>query len=210
MKNYLLETKESKYFILSYDIKDDVITVNLANGENYTLAYTKRNEEVIVSRMEKQASTLKKDSHVYDDKKIYIMRVVCALITAGVFICCPSFLGGLIVLIAITRAIEYAKKYKNEVKKNEEVEKMEYFLDNKDALNYVVENEEKAKELLSDKTLEKIDTELKNDKKPFSINNIDNYSPNELKRLKELVKEYYLNKDEKVAETSLAFQKKLK
>lgn len=54
MKNYSLNLEDSKTFVLNYTVKDNQITVNLANGENYVIPYTTENEVKLLKRMKTQ------------------------------------------------------------------------------------------------------------------------------------------------------------
>lgn len=54
MKDYSLNLEDSKTFVLNYTVKDNQITVNLANGENYVIPYTTENEVKLLKRMKTQ------------------------------------------------------------------------------------------------------------------------------------------------------------
>ena len=54
MKDYSLNLEDSKPFVLNYTVKDNQITVNLANGENYVIPYTAENEVKLLKRMKTQ------------------------------------------------------------------------------------------------------------------------------------------------------------
>lgn len=207
MNKYLLDSKETDYFILSYRVENNKIYVFLANNKSYILPYTKRNEEVIVSRMEKQASTLKKK----EKSPFHILRYIIEAII-GVTAVLALGTGVLIVLgviYAVFASLNLLLYIKTIDRQNEEIEKMQYFLKNQEGLNSVVE-EEKNKKLLKDETIEKIDYEIKNSRKPFNINNIDHYKLSELKKLSEAVKEYYSNQEVYAVEKPIVLQKRLK
>ena len=40
MKDYSSSREDSKLFVLNYDVVDDQIIVNVANGRQYTVKYT--------------------------------------------------------------------------------------------------------------------------------------------------------------------------
>ena len=208
MNKYLLNSKESEYYILSYEVKNNVITVYLANQTLYELEYTKRNEEVIISRMEKQARTLKKKNKSIFQILRYGLEIVIAILAISSL--GTNVLIALGIVYGVVAALNLFLYTKAIDKHNKEVEKFEYFLDNQEGLNFVAENEEKIKELVKEKTLEKIEKELKNSRKPFTINSIDNYSLKELKYLKEDVQKYYLNKKNNTVEKPFVLEKKYK
>ena len=54
MKDYSLNLEDSKTFVLNYTVKDNQITVNLANGENYVILYTAENKVKLLKRMKTQ------------------------------------------------------------------------------------------------------------------------------------------------------------
>lgn len=45
MKYYTLNSKDATSFILNYEIKNNQIIVNYANGEHYIIPYTNDNEK---------------------------------------------------------------------------------------------------------------------------------------------------------------------
>lgn len=54
MKDYSTNEEEAKRFILNYEIDDNQIKVNLANGESYTVPYTLENETGLNNGMRNQ------------------------------------------------------------------------------------------------------------------------------------------------------------
>lgn len=207
MNKYLLDSKGTDYYILSYHVANNKIYVFLANNKSYILPYTKRNEEVIVSRMEKQASTLKKK----EKSPFHILRYIIEAIigVTAILALGTGVLIALGVIYAVFASLNLLLYIKTIDRQNEEIEKMQYFLKNQEGLNSVVE-EEKNKKLLKDETIEKIDYEIKNSRKPFNINNIDYYKLSELKKLSEAVKEYYSNQEVYTVEKPVVLQKRLK
>ncbi len=55
MKNYTLNYKDSKKFILNYTIQKDKIIIHYASGGKQTIPYTKENEQKVLEIMENQA-----------------------------------------------------------------------------------------------------------------------------------------------------------
>ena len=61
MKDYSLNKEESNLFILNYDVKNDQIIVNIANGKKYVVPYTSENESIILDKMERQVREGQRD-----------------------------------------------------------------------------------------------------------------------------------------------------
>ena len=54
MKDYSSSKENKNLFILNYEIVDNQIIVNVANGKHYAVGYTEENEKIILKRMEEQ------------------------------------------------------------------------------------------------------------------------------------------------------------
>ena len=65
MFDYSLDKYEKKDFILNFEEDGDIIKVNLANGEDYTVPNTKENRDKLLSTMEYQVE----NSWAYESKK---------------------------------------------------------------------------------------------------------------------------------------------
>ena len=70
MKDYTLDSEEAVSFILNYEIKDNQIIVNYANGEHYIIPYTNDNEEKILKKMEDQVYS----AQYYDELSKKILK----------------------------------------------------------------------------------------------------------------------------------------
>ncbi len=82
MKNYTTNVKDAKTFIKNYTIKDNLITIQLALGEEEHIPYTKENEQKILERMEEQVRNagenidkLKKDAKEAKIELIYFGKI---------------------------------------------------------------------------------------------------------------------------------------
>ena len=58
MNYYKITNIPKNKYILSYDIKKDIIIIKLANNENYVVRNTTNNENKILERMNKQVSSI--------------------------------------------------------------------------------------------------------------------------------------------------------
>ena len=92
---------------------------------------------------------------------------------------------GIMLAIIVEGAIYYpAKAIINAIKKRD-IKKLNYFLDNKEELNESIEKSENMKLGVSKKAVKEIELQRSENKQPFNINNIDNYSLSDLKALRE-------------------------
>ena len=82
MKNHSTNSVERKKYILSYTISYEQIELQLANNTTYNIPYTKENEEMVKSIMEKQAK----------DAALSVGDISWLI---GSIILMPSFIAGL-------------------------------------------------------------------------------------------------------------------
>ena len=209
MKDYSLDKAEKKTYILSYKINDGKIIAKLASGESYTIPYTEENEKSVISKMEKQALKAKDKSKDNVAYKIFPISIVlcgtyCIFTTGPAFIC-------LSIITAISTAIYARKKIINIIQKRD-IRKLECFLNYKDKINETIEHNENMLLNVRKKTINQIKKQQDIHKEPLNINNIDNYSLNDLITLKENLERIYsfgFNENENMIEKK-GKQKKLK
>ena len=65
MKDYSLNEEERKNFILNYTKEEETITVNFADGSNYTIPNTENNEDKLEGKMIEQVANSKADSYTH-------------------------------------------------------------------------------------------------------------------------------------------------
>ena len=63
MKDYSLNEEERKNFILNYTKEEETITVNFADGSNYTIPNTESNENKLEGKMIEQVANSKERKH---------------------------------------------------------------------------------------------------------------------------------------------------
>ena len=63
MKDYSLNEEERKNFILNYTKEEETITVNFADGSNYTIPNTENNEDKLEGKMIEQVANSKERKH---------------------------------------------------------------------------------------------------------------------------------------------------
>ena len=185
MKNYSLNSDEAKKFILSYKIDNGKIIAKLASGELYIIPYSEKNEKTVISIMEKQARQAKPKSLNATDETIAVAMPSLLFLFIGVFVSNGGWFYSIPIAFTTVGTIYYlAKPIKNAIKKRD-IKKLNYFLDHKEELNENVEKSRNMKLGISKRVFKEIEVQKSENKQPFTINNIDNYSLKDLKILKE-------------------------
>ena len=185
MKDYSLNTDEQKKYILSYKIEDGKIIVKLASREIYTIPYTEENEQSVISKMESQARKAEVKPLDIVNRALSITQPLLTPIAVVIFINNGGWFSAMLLGIFASEAILYPAWNIINVMKQRDIKKLNYFLDHQQELNDSVENNEKMLLNVSKKTVSKIKAQQNEGKKPFNINNIDNYSLKDLRTLKE-------------------------
>jgi len=135
MKDYSLVIKKDDNYILSYSIKSGEIIAKLANGEKYIVPYNSEDEKSILAKMEKQA----KNASFIPLKRIekvatfFCLIVVLPLATYNVILNGAIGAGGL--ALAILATVSYSVKMLSSILAKRDISKLNYFLDNQQALN---------------------------------------------------------------------------
>lgn len=203
MKDYSLNFDDSKKFILSYKMENGKIVAKLASGELYTVPYSEENENKIISRMEEQARYAQPKPLQTLDKIFTISQPLLLPIAIMTFVNNGGWFNGIILAIVAGGAIYYpAKAIINAVKKRD-IKKLNYFLDHKEELNENIEKSENIKLGVSKKAIKQIELQKSENKQPFNINNIDNYSLSDLKTLRENIERistFGFNEEEPILE----------
>lgn len=203
MKDYSLNTDEQKKYILSYKIEDGKIIAKLASGESYTIPYTEENEQSVISKMEVQARNAEVKPLSMMDKILSVSQPLILPIAIANFINYGGWFYGIVLAILVEGAIVYpAKRIINAIKKRD-IKKLNYFLDHQQELNDNVGDNENMLLNVSKKTISQIKAQQAEEKKPFNINNIDNYSLSDLRTLKEnleRISSFGFNEDESMLE----------
>ena len=174
-----------KEFILSYKIVDNKIIVKLASLEDYIIPYTKENENKIIHKMETQIMNIKLKPINSLDKLLAIFSPLLLPFAIANFINYGGLFYLIILAIITIDTIYYPFKWINYERKSAYVEKLKIFLDNKKELNDNIEKNDNILLGLSSKVKKEIELQQSNNKQPININNIDNYSLENLKKLRE-------------------------
>lgn len=205
MKDYSTNSYDQKKYILSYKIENGKIVAKLASGELYTIPYNEENEQAVISKMEMQARNATTKPLQVMDKVLSITQPLILPIAIANFINNVGWFYGIILAVILGGAIVHpAKRIINAIKERD-IRKLNYFLDNQQELNDNVDKSENMLLNVSKKAVEQIKSEQSHERKPFSINNIDNYSLKDLRTLKENIERissFGFNEEESILENS--------
>ena len=185
MKDYSLNRKDSESFILSYKIEDGNIVAKTASGELITVPYSVENENQILSKMEQQAKMAKLEPLTLGDKILTVSQPLVFPIAIFNFIYYGGLYYAILLLTVGFTAIFFPAQTISYLLKKKELGKIRYFLSNKNELNECIEKCENKELGLSQEAVQQIEIQKKEKKSPITINNLDNYSLADLKRLKE-------------------------
>ena len=188
MKDYTLNFEEAVSFILNYEIKDNQIIVNYANGEHYIIPYTNDNEEKILKKMEDQVYS----AQYYDklSKKIlkksrnwilFCILMIILLKTNSSFI--PLMQN--ILIGSYTLCIGWKILYIKYIKTNiNDLEKNKMLLDNQEKLNETVKENQNILTNSNEKIKEMVKS-TPEDKPVFTLNSVEKLKLKELKAILE-------------------------
>lgn len=194
MKNYS-DWFTEKTYILSYKIKNNQIILKLPKRKKYTIPYTQENEQKVIAKMESQvpSNADKRGTKVNGNLVLTISILagiglfsvigVCLGFTMAAGVMLFSFLGACIGGCIGTTIYEDISN--QPIVKDKNIEKLHYFLENKQKLNSISLANKKAFIKVSPTAIIAIKKATKQKQAPININNIDSYSLRDLKRLKE-------------------------
>ena len=139
MKDYSLNEEERKNFILNYTKEEETITVNFADGSNYTIPNTESNENKLEGKMIEQVANSKERKH----KAISSTGIAIVII----FLFTAASLNGAYWLgnmpqineIALVNIPMFAKIIKNNSLLRD-IEKNKFFVKNQEVINRGLNN----------------------------------------------------------------------
>ena len=185
MKDYSLNDDDSKKFILSYKIENGEIVAKLASGELYTIPYSEENENEIISRMEEQAERAQPTPFKPFEIIYAILNSTALPFAISNFVNNVRLGNGIVLTGVFIGTIETSRRVIIYAIEKRDIEKLNYFLDNKEELNKIVKlTSENMKLGVSKKAVSEIELQRSEKKPPFTINNIDVYSLSDLKAVR--------------------------
>ena len=185
MKDYSNNKNEAKKYILSYKIAEDKLVIKLASGETYEVPYTKENEKRIISIMKDQVKSAKvKDYSILVTGCLSIIVGLSIATAIGISIgIIPQFLLHIpLSLIAVSTLAFSVSRIRYVFQKNN-LKKLDYFLNHEEELNGNKAKYKNAKLNLSKKTTKKLEAAQCTEEMPINLNNIDDYSLEDLKTI---------------------------
>ena len=186
MKDYSMDFKESKTFILNYDIEDDKIIIHLASLEEYVIPYTKDNEKKILEKMKHQIL----DSKACEKKqKNHLALSICTscaiLITLVAIYLSPNFYfipNNMLLLLGVITEIPCLAVTFNCHSKLKDILKNRTILENLGTLNANIRRNENMLLGISDKAKKLVESKPKNEP-VFTPNTADDISYNDLETI---------------------------
>jgi hypothetical protein len=195
MKDHSETDEERKRYILSYEIKDNNIIVNLASGKKQIFSYSGEAEKRIIDKMEEQAYEAYSS---YDtgkiDRKFWEESIVTAIGVSFPTIAVMCMIFGIIdpgsvstlsmAFLDVDAAAAIALLIFWKVRKRD-AQKLEYFMDRKEDINNAIKEDETITLGLSKKAIKEVEMAKAENKEPITLNNIDNYSLNDLRAIRD-------------------------
>ncbi len=189
MKDHASLSDKDKY-VLKYTASGKAIVAKLASGEKYVVPRTTNNETRIKNIMEEQAQKAKKD------KISPFFVAVTAIVDAGLPFAFINYFtkGGLlyyiILLIVACSAIANTSNLISDLIKNKDVEKLQYFLKHRKEINENAYKTENITMGLRKRAIKQIDQQVRKKEIPINLCNIDDYSLNDLRQMRDNIKRY--------------------
>ncbi len=177
MKDYTFELQDKKTFILYYEIKDNDMILHLADGNTYTVPYTKDNEKRVLSKMEMQVvhtRIFKEDRRERNSKSgkrmlfylfMILVNILLLINGAGIF---SAIAIGCFALAEICAVLTFIKSSNelNDAYKNTE------FLEKKEELNEALKTNKNMLNNVKKETKDYVSSIINNNEE-LDINKID-------------------------------------
>lgn len=194
MKDYSLNEKERKNFVLDYKIsKDGKIIVRMAKGDPLVLPYNEHNEQILLKMMENQVKEASgtESKHIELKKKcIKLLQILLGVIAASAIFVFASEIAlidtvcGLLILLASIGAVINTAKVVQIVNLLRDLKLNQEFLQIKDKINSNVRSNQNVLINVSSNTKNAVQNRS-NDKPVFDINSFNNYSYRDLETIME-------------------------
>ena len=143
--------------------------------------------------MEEQARNIEIEDITTGDKVLSVIDPLAFPVALVNFTSQTNLFNAVVLLIISWGAMNYPlKRVFNNIKIKDK-ERLEYFLEHQDEINKYLEDNKDVKLDISKKIIKKLKKVQEVEKKPINLNNIDNYSLEDLRELKEYIElENYL------------------
>jgi len=200
MRDYSKTREEQEKYILSYEIVEDKIIAKLATGKTKEFTYTKENENKIIEIMEMQARYAEVKQQTLIEGLLTASGPAVVPVVFTSFVNNPNLLTA--TLMYITAGLSFLIPTRKSIieEKEDDIAKMRYFLSLKEVLNDYVKTYDAVLEGLSKETYERIkSTPL--DEPVFTINNLDNYTLQDIETIVNNIIEGITKKEEEEPES---------
>ena len=201
MKDYSKNLEEKKNFVLNYkiiedtidEVKDTIIVVKFATGEEWRIPYTEENEKKVLDKMKKQVD----ESRELIEKKrtsliaYKITSIVMAIVAGGTLMYAYfsnystiinvlfSILDLTFVGISAVTLINYLK----DKKLIKDYEKNAYFVKIEEELNNKIKSNENVLSKTSSRTRNMVENVLDNSEPVFNINSFNRVPYSDIKQI---------------------------
>ena len=185
MKDYSLNEKDRKDFVLDFDVtKDGKIIVNYANGKRIPLPYNQKNEQILIQKMEEQVKMASSDEKKYIDKKDRHLKWFNRMLFTVIFSTIVIFVAenvwldtiyGLILSFSTIYGVSFIAQYVHINNLLEDLQKNKKFLEIQDKINKNIRSNNNVLVDVSKNTREVIKA-FPLEKEVFNINSF-NYVP---------------------------------
>lgn len=192
MKYYSINGKDRSSYILSYKIIDGKIITKYANGDCCSITYNKKNEDMILSKMEEQARKAE-IMPLSDDEKRLPLSPWILILTVFNFINFGGLLYLIVMILSFGCTIAFIINHIIYNSRKNDIKRLKFFLNNKDMLNDSIKNNDDVLMNTSKKMVKEIKLRKCQEKETFNINNIDKYSLKDLIILRDNIQSVYLS-----------------
>lgn len=190
MKDYSIDSEESKMFILNYGIKNENIIVKRAEGENFIIPYSTENENKIIERMKEQINDtaafegLQKDE--INKKSVWFFISAVILMGGGFSFFTPGaeVLNWIMTVVGFLGMTYSAIDIAQRKIKLKDLKKFQLFLANQELINERINNNENMLVGVREKTKELV--RRKNDigvKETLKLKDIDNVTYDDIEKI---------------------------
>ncbi len=192
MKYYSINGNDRSSYILSYKIIDGKIITKYANGDCCSITYNKKNENMILSKMEEQARRAEV-MPLSDNEKRLPLSPWILILTVFNFINFGGLLYLIVMILSFGCTAAFIISHIIYKIRKDDIKRLKLFLNNKDMLNDNIKNNDDVLINTSKKMVKQIKLRKCQGKVIFNINNIDTYSLKDLIILRNNIQSVYLS-----------------
>lgn len=217
MKDYSLDSEDSKTFVLNYIVKDNQIIVHFADKKNYVIPYTIENEAKLLNKMKTQV--LQSNQFIeQQEERFSKLRAITAMLFGTTLPLVSTFASGISIISGIVVVLSVLCIGCNicnmiDIKRNiKDINKNKLLLNNEERLN---EKVKKNPNVLANSKgkVKKMVHSTPVDQPVFTLNSIDKIRYEELRQILENIdreEEFGFDYSSEVEKKTLILKKKIK